>query len=157
MFSLQQQSIRLLLSRSLVIPAQGNIRPFGDPLALRISLTQKVLGITVTQFCRLLEPLDGISICTRLFAVPLGQHQLSVGMISLGCLLEPVEAFTNKFASMLLLTHQSQPIAGIDVAKTCRALPPLCSERRISGLTEPGLIPVTYLPCGVSADLLIGS
>lgn len=77
-------------------------------------------------------------------------------MIPLGSLLEPVETFTHQLAFMLILAHKAQPIAGIDVAKASRALPPLCSERRIFGLTEPSLIPVTYLSRGAGTDLLIG-
>src|SRR5690606_14213889 len=82
--------------------------------------------------------------------------QLRPGMIPFGSLLKPIETFTNKFASMQLLTHQSQPIAGIVVAKTCRALPPLSGQHWIFGLPEPSLIPVTHLPSSVSPDLLIG-
>ena len=77
-------------------------------------------------------------------------------MILLSRQLEPIEEVTRQLALMLLLAHQPQPIAGMGVTKPRRTLAPLGSERRIFGLPEPSLIPVTHLPGSAGADLFIG-
>lgn len=51
------------------------------------------------------SPLDGVRIYPRLFAVQPSLDQMCFGMIPLGCLLKPIETFTDQLALMLLLAH----------------------------------------------------
>lgn len=52
------------------------------------------------------SPLDGVRISPqRLFSVQPRLDQMCFGMIPPGCLLKPIETFTDQLALMLLLAH----------------------------------------------------
>ena len=63
------------------------------------------------------SPLDGVRIYQRLFSVQPSLNQMCFGMIPLGCLLKPIETFTDQLTLMPYLARQPQPVAGLGVAK----------------------------------------
>ncbi|MNY03862.1 hypothetical protein D3C86_1365040 [compost metagenome] len=140
-----QQGIRLLLGGCFFVPTQGKVGALAHPSPLLIAQAELILGVTIPLLGGLFQPLNRICIGAGLAGIPLPQDKLSASMITLGRLLEPVEALTYQLAFVLLATLHPQLITGFTVAQLGRALPPATGLFGILRLSQTSLIPVPYL------------